>query len=221
MAATGPLLYAEADGMVYLVERDGQLTFPTRDEAPFDLNRQVEMEVDGTEILFAIPDVDEYPTHWAHKDEIPARDDVDPLVRRAVNATLTREVSGAVLHRGDPLEEILMVKSSRGFTKGMWNVPGGFLTYGETPRESVVREVKEETNLEAEVERLLGVYSERFGTTYYMRGFMYRARHVGGDLDLNPSEIADAEWFPLEEAREITHNPFASAAMGEVLERRS
>lgn len=213
MAASTPLLYAEADGMVYLVERDGHLTFPRPGEVPFPVGHETEMEIEGTTVVFAIPDLEEYPTHWAHKDEIPARDDVDPLVRRAVNATLTREVSGAVLHRGDPREEILMVKSSRGFTKGMWNVPGGFLTYGETPRESVVREVREETNLEIEVEELLGVYSQRFGTTYYMRGFMFLARRVGGELELNPSEIADADWFPLEEAREATHNPFASSAM--------
>jgi ADP-ribose pyrophosphatase YjhB (NUDIX family) len=218
MAETDPLLYAEADGMVYLVERDGRHTFPRASEVPFEVGNETEMEVDGTTVVFAIPDIDEYPTHWAHKDEIPARDDVDPLVRRAVNATLTREVSGAVLHRGDPREAVLMVKSSRGFTKGMWNIPGGFLTYGETPRESVRRELKEETNLDIEVKELLGVYSERFGTTYFMRGFMYLARRVGGTLDLNPSEIADATWMPLEEARETTHNPFASAAMGEVLE---
>lgn len=218
MAPTAPLLYAEADGMVYLVERDGRWTFPRPDEVPFDWSHEDEMEVEGTRVRFCIPDVDEYPTHWAHKDEIPARDDVDPVVRRAVNATLVREVAGAILHRGDPLQEVLMVKSNRGFTKGMWNIPGGFLVYGETPQASVVREVREETSLDIAPQRLVGVWSERFGTSYYMRGFMYLAELVGGTLEPDPSEIADARWFPLEEAMEATHNPFALAAMEEVLE---
>ncbi len=209
-------LYAEADGMVHLVEKDGQLTFPRIEDAPFTWDREMRMEVEGTPILFCIPNLEEHPTHWTHKDEVPGLPNVDPLVRLAVNATLVREVSGAILHRGDPQANVLLVKSNRGFTKGLWNVPGGFLTYGETPEESVVREVREETNLHIEPQRLLGVYSERFGPTYYMRGFMYLAKLQSGTLDPDPSEIADAKWFPLDEALDLCPNPFGLAAMRKV-----
>lgn len=40
-----------------------------------------------------------------------------------------------------------------------WGQPGGRLEAGEPPWLGVVREVKEETGLEVEVERLVGVYS--------------------------------------------------------------
>jgi 8-oxo-dGTP diphosphatase len=41
-----------------------------------------------------------------------------------------------------------------------WNLPGGGLEPGETVDEAVVREVLEETGLQVEVERLVGVYSK-------------------------------------------------------------
>lgn len=40
----------------------------------------------------------------------------------------------------------------------LWNLPGGKLEQGEAPWTGVVREVKEETGLEVEVERLAGLY---------------------------------------------------------------
>ncbi len=41
-----------------------------------------------------------------------------------------------------------------------WNLPGGGMELGETIEEAVRREVLEETGLEVEVERLVGVYSK-------------------------------------------------------------
>ncbi len=41
-----------------------------------------------------------------------------------------------------------------------WNLPGGGMERGETVEQAVRREVREETGLEVEVERLVGVYSK-------------------------------------------------------------
>ena len=41
-----------------------------------------------------------------------------------------------------------------------WAIPGGFVDYGESVEEAVIREVLEETNIQAKEIRLFGVYSQ-------------------------------------------------------------
>ena len=43
--------------------------------------------------------------------------------------------------------ELLLQRKARGFGQGKWNGPGGKIEKGETPEESVKREIKEETGL--------------------------------------------------------------------------
>lgn len=50
----------------------------------------------------------------------------------------------------------LVVKKSYSGLKGRWSLPAGFVNYGETVDEAVVREVKEETGLDCVVSGLIG-----------------------------------------------------------------
>ena len=51
-------------------------------------------------------------------------------------------------------KEILLVKRKVAPKKGKWSLPGGFIEIGETPEESCLRELSEETNLQAEIDQL-------------------------------------------------------------------
>jgi 8-oxo-dGTP diphosphatase len=57
-------------------------------------------------------------------------------------------------------QKILLIKRGRPPYKGDWALPGGFVEYGETTSEAVVREVKEETGLTCDIIKLVGVYSD-------------------------------------------------------------
>ncbi len=73
--------------------------------------------------------------------------------------------------------------------KDLWDLPGGSLELGELPTEGVIRETKEETGLEVEVERLFEV-----GVTPDSRlSFVFYCRPVGGEL--TPTDETDIVSF--------------------------
>jgi 8-oxo-dGTP diphosphatase len=55
--------------------------------------------------------------------------------------------------------------SAHGFHTGAWTLPGGGVDHGEAPQDAVRREVHEETGLDVEVGRLLGVHDVHFAGT--------------------------------------------------------
>lgn len=44
----------------------------------------------------------------------------------------------------------------------VWNLPGGGVESGELPTEAAVRETREETGMDIEIERLVGVYGKPY-----------------------------------------------------------
>lgn len=63
----------------------------------------------------------------------------------------------AVVWAGPGEREILLMKRS---DNGLWGLPGGYLEPGESVVAAARREVVEETGVEIEVGRLVGVYSD-------------------------------------------------------------
>lgn len=55
--------------------------------------------------------------------------------------------------------KLVLVRRGNEPFKGKYALPGGFVEFGETTEQAVEREVLEETGLQTEVSRLLGVYS--------------------------------------------------------------
>ncbi len=97
-----------------------------------------------------------------------------------------------------------------GKPKGLWALPKGLIGAGERPEESAVREVAEETGVEA---RMLGKLGDvRYVYTWAGEGIFkivsfYLLRYSSGRLgELPPEyahEVAEARWLPLAEAPKL------------------
>lgn len=111
--------------------------------------------------------------------------------------SLRAEVAvGAVATDAD---RILLVRRGHGPGAGLWSVPGGRVEPGETLHEAVVREVLEETGLEAVVDRFLG-YVERFGdepAPYHFVILDFAVTVLDPDQDPRAGDdAAEAAWIP-------------------------
>ncbi|MGQ0796335.1 MAG: HAD-IIIA family hydrolase [Methanobacteriota archaeon] len=205
-------VYAETDGQVYLVRDVGVLRFPRGDEKlPFRTKPVGSMDFGDVRVRKVTPVLDRHPEEWLGRDAIFDREDVDHVVKRAIYTTMIRCVSEVVVSKGS---RVLMVKAKRGFSKGHWNVPGGFMDYGEGPEAGARREAEEELGVHVVLEGLLNTYVTGFpGKPSYTLGFVYRGRVTSERFRLKRDEIESAAWFSVDRGLGLTRNPFAKWAL--------
>jgi len=100
-------------------------------------------------------------------------------------------------------DKIVLVKRKNPPYKGWWALPGGIVEYGETVEEAVKREVKEETGLEVEIEKLVNVYSDpnRDPRGHFI-SICFLCRRIGGTLEA-ATDAAKVSVFPLKEVRNL------------------
>ncbi len=87
--------------------------------------------------------------------------------------------AGVVCLRG---EEVLLIRRGRPPRQGEWSLPGGRIEPGERAAEAALRELREETGVEAEITGLLDVVDGIFpeaGRHYVL--IDYAARWVSGE----------------------------------------
>jgi ADP-ribose pyrophosphatase YjhB (NUDIX family) len=106
--------------------------------------------------------------------------------------------SVAAIIRNDDGHVLLQRRSDN----GLWGLPGGGVEIGESVSTAIVREVREETGLTVQIERLVGVYSNpRFQVVRYADGnvvhyinTLFACRVVGGTLQ-TCEETLDLQFF--------------------------
>ncbi len=95
--------------------------------------------------------------------------------------------------------KILLIKRSN-YTKiypGCWACPGGRAEAGETAEQNVIREVKEEVNLDF-------VPTEILTTATWQNRYLYRFLGTwSGAIKLQEEEVTDYDWFTFSEAQKL------------------
>jgi len=106
---------------------------------------------------------------------------------------------GAVIDLRDGAPFVAMI-ATRGRTR--WGLPKGAVSPGETSEQAALREVQEETGLDAEIVSRLDTieYFFRAGDTLIKKSVdFYLMRYVGGTMTPQLSEVDDVEWVALSE----------------------
>jgi ADP-ribose pyrophosphatase YjhB (NUDIX family) len=87
----------------------------------------------------------------------------------------------------------------------LWSLPKGHIEEGETPEQTAVREVTEETGIEGEIIRPLGTIdywfvADRRRIHKTVHHFLMEER--GGELSDDDVEVTEVAWVPLDELEE-------------------
>ena len=121
----------------------------------------------------------------------------------------------------DERERILLALWNQG-PQPRWTMPGGGAELTETPEETMVREVAEESGYQVEPVRLLGLGSDWIPAEHRLHGSgpmkvvraVYEARVTGGRLRPEVGGSTDeARWVPLAEVAGLDRVELVDAAM--------
>ncbi|WP_020388832.1 NUDIX hydrolase [Kribbella catacumbae] len=105
-------------------------------------------------------------------------------------------ITGVVL---DTEERVLLVRRT---DNGRWSLPAGILEPGEQPAIAMIREIQEETAVEAEIDRLVSIDalppgSYPNGDQVQFLDLCFRCHPLRGEARVNDDESLAVGWFPL------------------------
>ncbi len=110
----------------------------------------------------------------------------------------TIRVAAAILRSVNEKEEPIIFATKRGYGdfKGGWEFPGGKIEAGETPKQALIREIREELDTEIEVEQFF--YRVEYDyPAFHLSMDCFLCRVISGNLELKEHEAA--RWLTKEE----------------------
>ena len=245
METDSKYVYLEHDGKILLVDQNGNgpmlpkmgrtkiqdsksiLRLPTlkeigKMEIKWTLKRINEIILGNEKFTISVgePNID-WPENWAWKDSVISDNSIEPIVRECVYRTIHRIVSKVIIINDN---KVLMAKVSRGFFKGHWTLPGGFVNYDEHPRTGAEREVLEELGIRIKIPDSKGelgkirngddglfiqheIFNEQ-GISWVSFTYKCIINKEIEKFNLKKDEIDEVRWFSIDEAKSVSVSPF-------------
>jgi len=101
--------------------------------------------------------------------------------------------------------EILLIR-----VRSRWSFPKGNIEKGEPKDQAALREVKEETGVDAEIVSYLGEVDYWYNsglTRIHKFVYYYLMKYIGGDIVPQKEEIDEAKFHPIEEVEKLLSYP--------------
>lgn len=95
--------------------------------------------------------------------------------------------------------KVLVVKKAYSKTKGLWTLPGGFVSKNETMDEAAVREVKEETNINTDIIGIIGARTGILKTGVSDNLILFHLQYISGEIKPRSGEIDEAKFLTMKE----------------------
>ena len=117
---------------------------------------------------------------------------------------------GVVFRPAGAGHEVALIRVARADGHA-WTLPKGWVEKGEDLEQTAVREVREETGLDAKILRKLGeityeFYSKADRSRVYKTVHLFLLECLGGDTADHDDEVEEVRWFPLSGAVQmLTH----------------
>ncbi|MCB9493828.1 MAG: NUDIX hydrolase [Desulfobacteraceae bacterium] len=109
----------------------------------------------------------------------------------------------------DKHKKVLLVQRSVEPKIGMWCLPGGFMEIGETPEETALRELNEETGICGKISNIIGVLSHPSALYGTVSITGYSVENFSGKI-FPGDDAMDCKFFEYDKMPEIAFNSHLS-----------
>ena len=113
------------------------------------------------------------------------------------------DIRGFVL---SPENKVLLVKESM---DGKWSLPGGWADIGYSPKETIIKEFKEETGLDVTVKALVAIFDKRLHAHPPQPFYVYKLVYycVPNTLQINKGfDVLDVQYFDVDNLPELSED---------------